>query len=466
MSVVPVVDVLQGRAAVDTEVTVRGWVRTRRDSKAGISFLAVYDGSCFNPLQAVVNNSLPNYESDVLRLTTGCSLEVTGKVVASPGEGQSFEIQATEVKVVGWVEDPDTYPMAAKRHSIEYLREVAHLRPRTNLIGAVARVRHTLAQAIHRYFHENGYFWVSTPLITASDTEGAGEMFRVSTLDMENLPRTDEGKVDFGEDFFGREAFLTVSGQLNGETYACALSKVYTFGPTFRAENSNTSRHLAEFWMVEPEVAFADLDDIAGVAEGMLKYVFQAVLDERADDMEFFAQRVDKDAIDRLKRFVTSDFAQVDYTDAVDILLKCGKTFENPVYWGVDLSSEHERYLAEQHFKAPVVVKNYPKDIKAFYMRMNEDGKTVAAMDVLAPGIGEIIGGSQREERLDVLDARLEEMGLNKEDYWWYRDLRRYGSVPHSGFGLGFERLIAYVTGVQNVRDVIPFPRTPRNATF
>ncbi|NLS56404.1 asparagine--tRNA ligase [Hafnia alvei] len=466
MSVVPVVDVLQGRAAVDTEVTVRGWVRTRRDSKAGISFLAVYDGSCFNPLQAVVNNSLPNYESDVLRLTTGCSLEVTGKVVASPGEGQSFELQATEVKVVGWVEDPDTYPMAAKRHSIEYLREVAHLRPRTNIIGAVARVRHTLAQAIHRYFHENGYFWVSTPLITASDTEGAGEMFRVSTLDMENLPRTDEGKVDFGEDFFGREAFLTVSGQLNGETYACALSKVYTFGPTFRAENSNTSRHLAEFWMVEPEVAFADLDDIAGVAEGMLKYVFQAVLDERADDMEFFAQRVDKDAIDRLKRFVTSDFAQVDYTDAVDILLKCGKTFENPVYWGVDLSSEHERYLAEQHFKAPVVVKNYPKDIKAFYMRMNEDGKTVAAMDVLAPGIGEIIGGSQREERLDVLDARLEEMGLNKEDYWWYRDLRRYGTVPHSGFGLGFERLIAYVTGVQNVRDVIPFPRTPRNATF
>ena len=466
MSVVPVVDVLQGRAAVDTEVTVRGWVRTRRDSKAGISFLAVYDGSCFNPLQAVVNNSLPNYESDVLRLTTGCSLEVTGKVVPSPGEGQSFELQATEVKVVGWVEDPDTYPMAAKRHSIEYLREVAHLRPRTNLIGAVARVRHTLAQAIHRYFHENGYFWVSTPLITASDTEGAGEMFRVSTLDMENLPRTDEGKVDFGEDFFGREAFLTVSGQLNGETYACALSKVYTFGPTFRAENSNTSRHLAEFWMVEPEVAFADLNDIAGVAEGMLKYVFQAVLDERADDMEFFAQRVDKDAIDRLKRFVTTDFAQVDYTEAVDILLNCGKTFENPVYWGVDLSSEHERYLAEQHFKAPVVVKNYPKDIKAFYMRMNEDGKTVAAMDVLAPGIGEIIGGSQREERLDMLDARLEEMGLNKEDYWWYRDLRRYGTVPHSGFGLGFERLIAYVTGVQNVRDVIPFPRTPRNATF
>ncbi|CAM3489228.1 asparagine--tRNA ligase [Rouxiella silvae] len=466
MSVVPVVDVLQGRAAVDSEVTVRGWVRTRRDSKAGISFVAVYDGSCFNPLQAVVNNSLPNYQDEVLRLTTGCSVEVTGIVVASPGEGQSFELQATAIKVVGWVDDPDTYPMAAKRHSIEYLREVAHLRPRTNLIGAVARVRNTLSQAIHRFYHENGYFWVSTPLITASDTEGAGEMFRVSTLDMQNLPRTDKGEIDYSEDFFGKEAFLTVSGQLNGETYACALSKVYTFGPTFRAENSNTSRHLAEFWMVEPEVAFATLDDIAALAERMLKYVFQAVLDERADDMAFFQERVDKDAVSRLERFVTSDFAQVDYTDAVNILIASGQKFENEVSWGVDLSSEHERYLAEQHFKAPVVVKNYPKDIKAFYMRMNDDGKTVAAMDVLAPGIGEIIGGSQREERLDVLDARLEEMGLNKEDYWWYRDLRRYGTVPHSGFGLGFERLVAYVTGVQNVRDVIPFPRTPRNATF
>ncbi|MCL6336753.1 asparagine--tRNA ligase [Pectobacterium carotovorum subsp. carotovorum] len=466
MSVVPVVDVLQGRVAVDSEVTVRGWVRTRRDSKAGISFIAVYDGSCFNPLQAVVNNNLSNYQDDVLRLTTGCSVEITGNVVASPGEGQSFELQATHVNVVGWVDDPDTYPMAAKRHSIEYLREVAHLRPRTNLIGAVARVRHTLAQAIHRFFHENGYFWVSTPLITASDTEGAGEMFRVSTLDLENLPRTEQGKVDFSEDFFGKEAFLTVSGQLNGETYACALSNVYTFGPTFRAENSNTSRHLAEFWMIEPEVAFATLDDVAGLAENLLKYVFQAVLNERADDMAFFAERVDKEAITRLEKFVSSDFAQVDYTDAVEILLNCGKQFENSVYWGVDLSSEHERYLAEQHFKAPVVVKNYPKDIKAFYMRMNEDGKTVAAMDVLAPGIGEIIGGSQREERLAQLDSRLEEMGLNKEDYWWYRDLRRYGTIPHSGFGLGFERLIAYVTGVQNVRDVIPFPRTPRNASF
>jgi len=466
MSVVPVADVLHGRVAVDSEVTVRGWVRTRRDSKAGLSFVAVYDGSCFNPVQAVVNSSLNNYQDEVLHLTTGCSVIVTGTVVASPGQGQAFEIQATRVEVTGWVDDPDTYPMAAKRHSIEYLREVAHLRPRTNLIGAVARVRHTLAQALHRFFHENGYFWVSTPLITASDTEGAGEMFRVSTLDLENLPRTPQGAVDFNEDFFGKEAFLTVSGQLNGETYACALSKIYTFGPTFRAENSNTSRHLAEFWMLEPEIAFATLDDAAALAEAMLKYVFKAVLDERADDMAFFAERVDKEAVERLQRFISTDFAQVDYTDAITILENCGQSFENPVSWGIDLSSEHERYLAEQHFKAPVVVKNYPKDIKAFYMRLNEDNKTVAAMGVLAPGIGEIIGGSQREERLDVLDARLEEMGLNKEDYWWYRDLRRYGTVPHSGFGLGFERLIAYVTGVQNVRDVIPFPRTPRNASF
>ncbi|CDG17291.1 asparagine--tRNA ligase [Xenorhabdus doucetiae] len=466
MSVAPVVDVLQGRVPVGNEVTVRGWVRTRRDSKAGISFLAVYDGSCFNPLQAVVNNNLPNYQDEVLHLTTGCSVEVTGTVVESQGKGQSFELQATHVVVVGMVDDPDTYPMAAKRHSIEYLREVAHLRPRTNLIGAVARVRHTLAQALHRFFHEKGFFWVSSPLITASDTEGAGEMFRVSTLDLQNLPRTDKGEVDFSQDFFGREAFLTVSGQLNGEAYACALSKVYTFGPTFRAENSNTSRHLAEFWMVEPEVAFADLNDIAKLSEEMLKYVFKAALEERADDLAFFAERVDSEVITRLEKFVDSDFVQLDYTDAIEILQNCGQQFENPVFWGVDLASEHERYLAEKHFNAPVIMKNYPKDIKAFYMRMNEDGKTVAAMDVLAPGIGEIIGGSQREERLDRLDQRMEEMGLNKEDYWWYRDLRRYGTVPHAGFGLGFERLVAYVTGVSNVRDVIPFPRTPRNASF
>ncbi len=461
-----VADVLQGKIAVGDTVTVRGWVRTRRDSKAGLSFLAVYDGSCFDPIQAIINNDIANYESEVLRLTTGCSVIVTGTVTESPAAGQSLELQTISVEVTGWVEDPDTYPMAAKRHSIEYLREVAHLRPRTNIIGAVARVRHCLAQAIHRFFNEQGFYWVATPLITASDTEGAGEMFRVSTLDLENLPRTESGKVDFSQDFFGKESFLTVSGQLNGETYACALSKIYTFGPTFRAENSNTTRHLAEFWMVEPEVAFATLADNAKLAEDMLKYVFNAVLKERMDDLKFFEKHIDKDVISRLERFVASDFAQIDYTDAIDVLLKSGKKFEFPVSWGIDLSSEHERYLAEEHFKSPVVVKNYPKDIKAFYMRLNEDGKTVAAMDVLAPGIGEIIGGSQREERLDVLDARMAEMGLNPEDYWWYRDLRKYGTVPHSGFGLGFERLIVYVTGLQNIREVIPFPRTPRNASF
>ena len=461
-----IADVLNGKFAVGTSLTVKGWIRTRRDSKAGISFLAVHDGSCFNPLQAVVPSNLDNYEQDVLRLTTGCSVAITGTVAASQGTGQAFELQATAVEVVGWVDDPDTYPMAAKRHTIEYLREQAHLRPRTNLMGAVTRVRNCLAQAIHRFFHEQGFVWVSTPLITASDCEGAGEMFRVSTLDMENLPRTDKGGIDYSQDFFGKEAFLTVSGQLNAETYACALSKVYTFGPTFRAENSNTSRHLAEFWMIEPEVAFNDLAANAALAEAMLKYVFRAVLNERRDDLEFFAERVDKEAITRLEQFVSSDFAQVDYTDAIEILKNCGKKFDFDVEWGIDLQSEHERYLAEEHFKAPVVVKNYPKDIKAFYMRLNDDGKTVAAMDVLAPGIGEIIGGSQREERLEVLDARLAEMGLNKEDYWWYRDLRRYGTVPHAGFGLGFERLVVYVTGMGNVRDVIPFPRTPRTADF
>ncbi|RTR33373.1 asparagine--tRNA ligase [Shewanella atlantica] len=466
MSITSVASVFKGEFAIGSQVTVRGWVRSRRDSKAGISFLAVYDGSCFDPIQGVVPNSLENYNDEILKLTAGCSVVMTGEVVDSPGKGQSFELQVASIEVAGWVDDPETYPMAAKRHSIEHLRELAHLRPRTNIIGAVARVRNSLSQAIHRFYHEQGFIWVSTPLITASDAEGAGEMFRVSTLDMENLPRNDEGKVDYSEDFFGKESFLTVSGQLNAETYASALSKVYTFGPTFRAENSNTSRHLAEFWMVEPEVAFADLDDVAGLAEQMLKFCFNAVLEERRDDLEFFAQRVDKSVIDRLESFVSSDFAQVDYTDAVEILKSCGKKFEYPVEWGIDLQSEHERYLAEEHFKAPVVVKNYPKDIKAFYMRLNEDGKTVAAMDVLAPGIGEIIGGAQREERLDVLDARLEEMGLSKEDYWWYRDMRRYGTVPHSGFGLGFERLVSYVTGVSNIRDVIPFPRAPKSANF
>ncbi|SNC58916.1 asparagine--tRNA ligase [Sodalis endosymbiont of Henestaris halophilus] len=466
MSVVPVVDVLQGKMPTNSEITVQGWVRTRRDSKSGLSFLSVYDGSCLAPLQAVINNSLPNYKNEILRLTTGCSVSVTGQVVESLGSGQRYEIQAQDVTVLGWVDNPSTYPIAAKRHSVEYLREVAHLRPRTNLIGAMSRVRHTLAQAIHRFMDEQGFFWVSTPLITASNTEGSGEMFRVSTLDLENIPRVSDGKVNYDKDFFGKETFLTVSGQLTGESYACALSKIYTFGPTFRAENSNTNRHLAEFWMVEPEVAFATLEDIVNLAAAMLKYVFQAILSERIDDMQFFTTRIDREAINRLKHFISVDFVQVDYTEAIDILQSCNQTFENPISWGSNLFAEHERYLVEKYFKAPVVVKNYPKNIKAFYMRMNDDDKTVAAMDVLAPGIGEIIGGSQREERLDKLHVRLKEMGLNKEDYCWYSDLRRYGTVPHSGFGLGFERLVAYVTGIQNIRDVIPFPRSPRNANF
>jgi len=437
MSVIAITDVLAGNFPVNESITVHGWIRTRRDSKAGISFLALHDGSCFDAIQAIVPNELDNYESDILKLTTGCSVKVTGILVESPGKGQAFEIQATAVEVLGFVEDPDTYPNGAKRHSIEFLREQAHLRARTNIGGAVTRVRNCLAQAVHRFLHSKGYFWISTPLITGSDCEGAGEMFRVSTLDMENLPLNDEGKVDYNKDFFGKETFLTVSGQLNVETYCNALSKVYTFGPTFRAENSNTTRHLAEFWMVEPEIAFADLSDAADLAEEMLKYVFKAVLEERADDMAFFQQRVDKTVLDRLDSVINTDFVRLDYTDAITILENCGKKFENPVSWGVDLNSEHERYLAEEHFNGPVVLQNYPKDIKSFYMRLNDDGKTVAAMDILAPGIGEIIGGSQREERLDVLDSRLEEMGLDVADYGWYRDLRRYGTVPHSGFGLG-----------------------------
>lgn len=456
----------QGEIKLGDKISIKGWVRTRRDSKAGLSFLAIHDGSCFDTVQVVALNTLSNYESDIKRLTAGCSVAIDGIVNESEGSGQQYEIEAENIEVIGWVENPDTYPISAKRHTLEYLREYAHLRPRTNIIGAVTRVRHCLSQAIHNFFHENGFYWVHTPIVTASDCEGAGEMFQVSTLDMSNPARTDSGAIDYSEDFFGKQAYLTVSGQLNVETYCCAMSKVYTFGPTFRAENSNTSRHLSEFWMIEPEVAFANLDDVAKLAEKMLKYIADRVLTERKDDMEFFAQRVDKDAISRLEKLLDSDFIEIDYSEAIEILEKSGQDFEYKVKWGIDMQSEHERYLCEKHFDAPVIVKNYPRDIKAFYMRQNDDGKTVAAMDVIAPGIGEIIGGSQREERLDVFDARLEEMGLSKEDYWWYRDLRRYGTVPHSGFGLGFERLVSYITGVKNVRDVIPFPRTPGHANF
>ncbi|KRG70615.1 asparagine--tRNA ligase [Pseudoxanthomonas dokdonensis] len=466
MTVVSVEHALAGKIPVGGEVTVRGWVRTRRDSKAGLSFVNVSDGSCFAPIQVVAPAALANYESEIRHLTAGCSVIATGTLVASQGQGQSFEIQAEQLQVVGWVEDPETYPIQPKPHSLEFLREVAHLRPRTNLFGAVTRIRNCLAQAVHRYFHSHGYAWISTPIVTTSDAEGAGQMFRVSTLDMANLPRNSKGEVDFSRDFFGKETFLTVSGQLNVEAYCLSLSKVYTFGPTFRAENSNTTRHLAEFWMIEPEIAFADLAEDADVAEDFLKYLFRAVLDERGDDMAFIAERVQKDAITRLEAFINAPFERIDYSDAIGLLQKAGKKFEFPVEWGLDLQTEHERWLTEEHVGRPVVVMNYPEHIKAFYMRLNDDGKTVAAMDVLAPGIGEIIGGSQREERLDVLDSRMAQFGLDAEHYGWYRDFRRYGSVPHAGFGLGFERLVVYVCGLSNIRDAIPYPRAPGNAEF
>lgn len=448
----------------DDVVKVQGWVRSKRDSKAGISFIAVNDGSCLNNIQLVVPAEIDNYDT-LLKITVGCSVEATGKLVESEGQGQAVELAVTQMSVLGWVDEPETYPIAKKRHSFEYLRSVAHLRPRTNAIGAVTRVRSQLANAIHNYFHSHGFNWVNTPLITASDCEGAGEMFRVSTLDTANLPLNDKGEVDYSQDFFGQETFLTVSGQLNVEAYCLAMSKVYTFGPTFRAENSNTTRHLAEFWMVEPEIAFADLNDDMALAEDFLRHVIRSALDHCQEDLGFFNQFIEKGLIERLEHVANSSFERIDYTDAIDILQKSKQTFEFPVTWGMDLQSEHERFLSEQYVGKPTIVYNYPKGIKAFYMRLNEDEKTVAAMDVLAPGIGEIIGGSQREERIDVLDIRLAEQGMTGH-LDWYRDLRRYGTVPHAGFGLGFERLLNYVTGMDNIRDVIPYPRTPKNAPF
>jgi asparaginyl-tRNA synthetase len=464
MSCSTVKALLGGDVQIGQSVTVQGWLRSKRDSKAGISFLAVHDGTCFDAIQAVVPNTLANYHDEVLALSTGCAVEVTGSLVSSEGQGQAVEIQATAVEVVGLVDDPETYPIAKKRHTFEYLRTQAHLRTRTNTFGAITRVRHTLANAIHQFFHNDGFYWVNTPIITGSDCEGAGELFRVSTLDLANLPRRSDGRIDTSQDFFGGDAFLTVSGQLAVESHCLSMSKVYTFGPTFRAENSHTSRHLAEFWMVEPEIAFADLNDDALLAERLLKSVIAEVLNRCEDDMAFFQQRIDNTVLERLTGIVDNPFTRMSYSEAIKVLESAKATFEFPVAWGVDLASEHERYLCESYVGGPVVVTDYPKDIKAFYMRLNDDGQTVAAMDVLAPGIGEIIGGSQREERLDVLDARMDEQ--LREDLWWYRDLRRYGTVPHAGFGLGFERLLAYVTGMENVRDVIPFPRTPGHADF
>ena len=448
-------EILASDALMGELVTVQGWLRSRRTSRAGLTFLSVHDGSVFSTIQVVVKNNLENYEV-VVDLGTGCALEVCGMLVESQGKGQDREIQATSVTVVGRVSEPDAYPIAKKRHSFEFLRTVAHLRPRTNTFGAVARLRQAAAKSIHDFFHQQGFLWVNTPIITASDCEGAGDLFRVSTLDAIHQGHKD--------DFFGTETFLTVSGQLNVEAFCLALSKVYTFGPTFRAENSNTSRHLAEFWMIEPEIAFADLEANADLAERFLKFVAKQTLELVPDDMAFFAERIDSQAITRLEKLVESDFTRMEYSEAVQTLQRSGRKFEYPVEWGLDLQSEHERFLCEEMWDAPGIVMNYPKDIKAFYMRSNDDGKTVAAMDVLVPGVGEIIGGSQREERLHVLDSRMDvEM---QQELWWYRDLRKFGTVPHAGFGLGFERLLQYFSGMDNIRDVIPFPRVPRNAAF
>ena len=452
------------KEAAGREVRLRGWVRTRRDSKAGFSFIELNDGSSMGNIQVVADSELDNYEAEIKKLTAGCSVTIEGLIKESPGKGQATEVQATAVTVHGHA-DVDTYPLQKKRHSFEFLRSIAHLRPRTNTFGAIARVRNCVCNSIHQFFQEDGFLYVHTPVITASDCEGAGEMFRVTTLDLANPPKQ-AGEVDFEEDFFDRPSYLTVSGQLEAEIYACALGKVYTFGPTFRAENSNTSRHLAEFWMVEPEMAFFDLDDNMDLAERFLKRIFSDVLEKCPEDMAFFNLRIDKTVLETLQGIVQSEFIRLPYTEAVEILRASGQEFEFPIDWGTDLQAEHERYLTEKRFNCPVILYNYPATIKPFYMRVNDDGRTVRAMDVLVPKVGEIIGGSQREERLEVLESRMKEQDLAADDYWWYLDLRRYGTVPHSGFGLGLERAIQFITGMANIRDVIPFPRTPGSADF
>lgn len=450
--------------AIGSQVIIQGWVRTRRDSKGGFSFIEINDGSCMANLQIIADADLDNYESEITRLTAGCSISVSGEIKESGGK-QATEILAAKVEIHGWA-DPDEYPLQKKRHSFEKLREWAHLRPRTNTFGAVARVRNRICKSIHDFYQDRGFLYVHTPIITASDCEGAGEMFRVSTLDPANAPRNDEGGVDYTQDFFDRPSFLTVSGQLEAEIYATALGNVYTFGPTFRAENSNTSRHLAEFWMVEPEMAFCDLNGNMDLAEAFLKQMFSDVLEDCTEDMAFFNQHIDDTVLETLQGVVTSEFTRLSYTEAVDILIASDQKFDYQVEWGCDLQSEHERYLTEQHFSGPVILYDYPCTIKPFYMRVNDDGKTVRAMDVLVPNVGEIIGGSQREERLDVLEDRMRKQDLNPAEYWWYTDLRKYGTVPHAGFGLGLERAVQFATGMQNIRDVIPFPRTPGSAEF
>ena len=450
--------------SVGKDAVISGWVRTRRDSKGGFSFLELNDGSCFGNVQVLAEASLANYESEIKKLTTGCSVRVEGSVLKSPAKGQATEVKATKVDVYGYA-DADSYPIQKKGATMEFLRTIAHLRPRTNTFGAVARVRNQVSRSIHDFFQEQGFLYIHTPIITASDCEGAGEMFKVTTLDLNNVP-TAEGKVDYAADFFQKPAYLTVSGQLQGEIYACALGRIYTFGPTFRAENSNTSRHLAEFWMVEPETAFFDLYDNMTLAEAFIKRIVSDVLNKCDEDVKFFAERIDKEVPARLDGFLKSEFLRVPYTEAISILEKSGQSFEYPVKWGIDLQSEHERFLTEKHFGKPTILYDYPRTLKPFYMRVNDDGKTVRAMDVLAPGVGEIIGGSQREERYDVLVDRMKECGLDPETYQFYLDLRKYGTVPHAGFGLGLERTLLFITGMGNIRDVIPFPRTPGNAEF
>lgn len=447
----------------DQEVLIKGWVRNNRNSNK-FGFIELNDGSFFKSVQVVYEEEFIDNFEEISKAYVATALAVKGKVALTPNAKQPFEIKATEI-VVEATSTPD-YPLQPKRHSMEFLREIAHLRPRSNMFSAVFRVRSLVAYAIHQFFQEQNFVYVHTPIITGSDCEGAGEMFRITTLDMENLPKTEDGKVDYTGDFFGKETSLTVSGQLEAETYALAFRKVYTFGPTFRAENSNTARHASEFWMIEPEVAFADLQDNMELAEAMIKYIIKYVLEKAPEEMQFFNSFVDKGLIERLNKIVDADFGRVSYTEAVELLKKSGKEFQYPVEWGIDLQTEHERYLTEEIFKKPIFVTDYPKDIKAFYMRLNDDGKTVAACDLLVPGVGEIIGGSQREERYDVLKARMEELNLKEEDYWWYMDLRKYGGVKHAGYGLGFERIIMYITGVSNIRDVLPFPRTPKTAEF
>jgi asparaginyl-tRNA synthetase len=459
-----VLDALNAES-IGKSIRLCGWVRTRRDSKAGFSFLEINDGSTLKNVQVLAEAKLPNYESEILKIGIGSSVEIEGTVVASPGKEQATEIKADSVKVFGYA-DPLTYPLQKKGTSMEFLRTIAHLRPRTNTFGAVARVRNEICKSIHNFFQSRGFIYVHAPIITGSDCEGAGQMFKVTTFDLLDVPRKEDKSIDFEQDFFGRPTNLTVSGQLEAEIYATALTNVYTFGPTFRAENSNTSRHLSEFWMIEPEMAFCNLEGNMSVAEEFLKTIFNDVLTNCGTDMQFFNERIDKTVIETLKGIVESDFVRLSYAEAVDVLLKCGETFEFPVSWGIDLQSEHERYLTEKKFKKPVIVFDYPKDIKAFYMRLNDDNKTVRAMDVLVPKVGEIIGGSQREERLDVLEQRMKDAGLDTEEYWWYLDLRRFGTVPHAGFGLGLERTVQFATGMSNIRDVIPFPRAPKSADF